>query len=75
MCTFDSDTVKSDLKILYRLLGYFTSSTSHSGDIKEKSSENGKKHTKKHSEMTSQLVIFRVFFSFFFRPQPALNIV
>ena len=52
-----------DLKIQYRLLCSFTSLTVCSGDIKKRSSENGKIIA---LTMTSQLVIFRAFFLFFF---------
>ena len=37
------------LKIEYRLLVYFTSFTVCSGDIKKKSSENGKKSSENHT--------------------------
>ena len=55
------------LKILYRLLVYFTSFTVCSGDIKKKKRKKSSENEKKILKMTSELVIFRAFFSL---PQP-----
>ena len=55
-----------DLKILYRLLVYFTSLTVCFGDIKNSSENENKKNPLK---MTSQLVISEILFS---SPRPLI---